>query len=825
MSDPASSERARSPAAEDLTQPGASPLTAPAETVDTALPVVARGSICTRPFEWFEVGNQPRLGDVFLCCPTWLPTPAGNLGEQSVAEIWNGPVAREIRASILDGSYRFCDKARCPYLHNEGAGPVRSVESVVDPAVRQALEQAQIELSYGPRVINCCYDRSCNLACPSCRLTIIVERGRERQIMDLQDRITAQALHDAQVLYITGSGDPFGSPFFRRWLQTLRRADAPVLKRIHLHTNAQMWTPRLWQTIAPEVRALVTSTEISIDAATAGTYAINRWPGRFERLLENLEFVRSLRADGPLRYVAVHMVVQENNFDEMPAFVELGRRFDADRVLFSQLSNWGTFSEEEYASRAVHRPSHPRHDEFRALLRSPFFDDRRVFLGNLSRFRDAARPSAARPPVTISNVARAERPGPLEASSANRPPVQSLWIGGTLSAPHRLAIRSFVANGHPYQLYAYDPPDGLPEGVTVLDAASILPRDQVFTYRRGFGKGSVSAFSNLFRYVLLLEKGGWWVDTDLVCLRPFDDESPYVFATERHPDGSVTTASCAIRSPIGAAWLAWCIEVCRRTDMTTIEWGEIGPRLVHKATERFDLTRFRTPPHVFAPIDYASASDLVTTGFDVERLVGARAVHLWHQKWVANDLDPDYAPAGSLYSQLRERYGMDDPTTAATPYEQLARHAEFQRQRLEALRAERDEFDYALDASRAESEALRHELETARAELESARYEISTFGERVESLKAEHERERAASLAEIAEARRAIEELKDRLGSELDAVRDEFSAYRATAETELADTRYRLERMKNTMSWKVTAPLRFMLDGLDRLLRAARLRR
>src|SRR5262249_54280435 len=44
-------------------------------------------------------------------------------------------------------------------------------------------------------------------------------------------------------------------------------------------------------------------------------------------------------------------------------------------------------------------------------------------------------------------------------------------------------------------------------------------QDKVFVYQaEGFGKGSPSAFSNYFRYKLLAEKGGWWIDTDVVRL-------------------------------------------------------------------------------------------------------------------------------------------------------------------------------------------------------------------------------------------------------------------------------------------------------------------
>lgn len=75
---------------------------------------------------------------------------------------------------------------------------------------------------------------------------------------------------------------------------------------------------------------------------------------------------------------------------------------------------------------------------------------------------------------------------------------------------------------------------------------------------RGIRQGSYSAFSNQFRYTLLYDKGGWWVDTDVVCLRRFDFDDDFVFATERTPDHATTAASCVIKyvAMQFAVWLA-----------------------------------------------------------------------------------------------------------------------------------------------------------------------------------------------------------------------------------------------------------------------------
>jgi len=70
-------------------------------------------------------------------------------------------------------------------------------------------------LPYGPREVNCAHDRACNLSCPSCRTELIIKTSRREEILSIRRKLDNEALADAETLYITGSGDPFGSPLFR----------------------------------------------------------------------------------------------------------------------------------------------------------------------------------------------------------------------------------------------------------------------------------------------------------------------------------------------------------------------------------------------------------------------------------------------------------------------------------------------------------------------------------------------------------------------------------------------------------------------------------
>ena len=96
-------------------------------------------------------------------------------------------------------------------------------------------------------------------------------------------------------------------------------------------------------------------------------------------------------------------------------------------------------------------------------------------------------------------------------------PVQTLWIGKKLSRIEVLSLTSFLENGHDVHLYCYDDIENIPDGVEILDANEIISNKEIFTAHNE----SYGAFSDLFRHSLLYHKGGCWVDTDMVCLKPF----------------------------------------------------------------------------------------------------------------------------------------------------------------------------------------------------------------------------------------------------------------------------------------------------------------
>src|ERR1700722_18256821 len=140
------------------------------------------------------------------------------------------------------------------------------------------------------------------------------------------------------------------------------------------------------------------------------------------------------------------------------------------------------------------------------------------------------------------------------ASAAEPLRVQMFWHGAPLSRIERLCMASFLAQGHPLDLYVYETPAAFPAGVRLMSAEEILPRALLFTHRR---TGSLGSFSDWFRYRLLKERGGIWVDADVVCLAPLIYPQAQIFGWQ---DAELIN-NAVLGLPAGhdlAVWLASC---------------------------------------------------------------------------------------------------------------------------------------------------------------------------------------------------------------------------------------------------------------------------
>ena len=270
----------------------------------------------------------------------------------------------------------------------------------------------------------------------------------------------------------------------------------------------------------------------------------------------------------------------------------------------------------------------------------------------------------------------------------NDPIIGSLWIGDSLSKLCEISIKSFIQHRHTYHLYTYSKLKDIPEGVVVCDGNEILPQSEIFRYKNG----SVSAFSNAFRYKMLFDKGHYWVDTDFVCVKRFDFREDYVIASEPIYNYTNTKLNpCVLKAPYKSFPMLQGFQICMQNKPKvldgTIQW-DLGPSSLRFLVENNDLEKYAVSwktfntyeaAHPFTPL--ISAASVNSMLGDINRepykynnnLVAAfrnyvslddlpqetYGIHLYNQTWKWNKYDSEghYAD-DSLFECLKRRLGV-----------------------------------------------------------------------------------------------------------------------------------------------------------------------
>jgi hypothetical protein len=331
--------------------------------------------VCTVPFEALEIMESNN----YMCCASWLTKELPN--GVPIKELWNSNEAIDIRKSVMDGSYRYCDKTQCPFLSrlislkNKTSGPIIHVNDLSDEMKLYYDEQSGI-VNKGPKIIQMSFDRSCNYKCPSCRVDMIVANSDKIKSVNL----TIEEIEDAysesiQTIYCSGTADPFASVSYRNYLRNFNPKKYPNLKSIHLHTNASLWNMEMWHSMT-NIHPYVKSCEISIDAGTKDTYEnITRLGGNWDNLISNLNFISTIEE---LESIKCSFVVQQSNYTEMVEFLNLMQSIFQNKVkvFFGKITNWGTFTDGQFRLLQIWASEHPEHklflEEFKKVATNPY---------------------------------------------------------------------------------------------------------------------------------------------------------------------------------------------------------------------------------------------------------------------------------------------------------------------------------------------------------------------------------------------------------------------------------------------------------------------
>lgn len=344
-----------------------------------------RGKYCYHPFNTVTIDSK---GDCFVCvCQAWLPISVGNILDfNSLTDIVRSPKAREIQASIIDGTYKYCDHNTCHLI------------------TRNGLEG---RISHRPDTVNWivfAIDESCNLTCPSCRTEMMFHnKGPEfDKRMAISNHITKliQEHHHFLKFTLSGDGDPFASHVYRNILENLQLGkDSPV--EIEIVTNGILVKSH-WDRMAG-VHDNVMRFKISFDAGSPETYAVTRRGGDWNKLIESCQHIIKWKQKNYSNMeIVANFVVQNSNYRDIHKYVRLAQELGFDEISFQKVVDWGKWTNNGvnyFIEHAVWMDTHPNYPELVHILNHPVMNDRKIQLTNLTELRNKSHR-----PATLSEL-------------------------------------------------------------------------------------------------------------------------------------------------------------------------------------------------------------------------------------------------------------------------------------------------------------------------------------------------------------------------------------------------------------------------------------
>lgn len=230
--------------------------------------------------------------------------------------------------------------------------------------------------------------------------------------------------------------------------------------------------------------------------------------------------------------------------------------------------------------------------------------------------------------------------------------IHTLWIGDKLTAMELLTLHSFIHYGFEVNLWMYSKITNVPDNVYIKDANEIIEQNSIFYYKHrnkyGHGKGSVSGFSDIFRYKLLYEQGGIWVDMDITCLKQFSINTPYFFRYHHH----IGLVGNILKAPINAPLMQWCYEksIADVNDENT-NWL-LPIEILKKGVYHFNLEEYIQ--NISNPDSFPIVKKLFIHSSTNINHWGA--IHWMNEEFRRLQIDKNFVISGSTYQSLLDIY-------------------------------------------------------------------------------------------------------------------------------------------------------------------------
>lgn len=246
----------------------------------------------------------------------------------------------------------------------------------------------------------------------------------------------------------------------------------------------------------------------------------------------------------------------------------------------------------------------------------------------------------------------------------NKPNLANFFWHGTLTNYELVCIKSFVEFGFDVNVWSYQDLI-LPSGAKLMNAREILSIDHLTAYTQNKQPQNLAAFSDVFRFTMLDNVGGWWFDTDCLCLRSVDD---FVKLTNNRRvvaglEDSQYVACGAIYfddKTVSKLFLNELHKRCKESNNRFKGWGWIGPKMFTEVIKNNGLFDQMCSPNTFYPISWREYKEMFDPSLaDVvsNKCNEGYTCHLWNELFKRDGINKNIPPLeNSWIHQIFKKY-------------------------------------------------------------------------------------------------------------------------------------------------------------------------
>lgn len=306
---------------------------------------------CPNPYILAEI--MP-FGNVYPCSCGWIKGYSfGNIFEQSFDEIWNGEKAREFREKLYNNDFSLCP----------GCQNLEILSEIKDKEPKL--------ISEPPERVLLGLDEFCDVRCIFCRdenykvNPNLIPADKKDKLLE----ILTPWLQHAKYVKTNAVGEVFASKISRDLIKDIANAFPHI--KFEIITNGIHCTKENIEKL--NIADKISMMTISLHAIKEDTYNKLVKGGNYKKVIENINYLSSLKKNGKIERFEIHFTVTNLNYKEIPEMVDFCRKNNANlRLLGLDCSR---DLEKTYNKLNIQDKKHPEYNNLVKLTHSRKFKE------------------------------------------------------------------------------------------------------------------------------------------------------------------------------------------------------------------------------------------------------------------------------------------------------------------------------------------------------------------------------------------------------------------------------------------------------------------